>query len=392
MRWCTPQREGTGSVHKTRSLRAYPSNGDYVLGEVDDYEREQRRLRHPEGVVFREDVRPLVLREFNDASVRRAQERIDAGNWPEFYFTAKGLRRKQYIPENWGAVPRSVWAGDDAGRNDIGKSEIKALFPGVSPFSTPKPEALLERIIHIATNPGDIVLDCFAGSGTTAAVAHKMGRRWVAVELLESTLTQFTLPRLRKVIEGEQGGISTTQGRADKTPNGLPDGVSMEDAQTFQRVLSKVTDKDVSREVAAFVKTLRANTRTAPTTTVNWRGGGSFTLARLEPDVFDVDETMEMITLSDAATDDTDVLVRGIAAHMRYGRVDHHLFHGRRGTSWLYVTREYVDIEVARSVVAALPAGHTVCIAATASDPVVAQWLREHVPGSSVMPIPQGLF
>ena len=74
-------------------------------------------------------------------------------------------------------------------------------------FGTPKPEILLQRIIHIATNPSDLVLDSFLGSGTTAAVAHKMGRRWIGIEMGGHAETHC-IPRLQKVIEGEQGGIS----------------------------------------------------------------------------------------------------------------------------------------------------------------------------------------
>lgn len=78
-------------------------------------------------------------------------------------------------------------------------------------FDTPKPERLIQRILHIATNPGDLVLDSFLGSGTTAAVAHKMGRRWIGVEMGDHARTHCAL-RLKKVIEGEQGGISKDTG------------------------------------------------------------------------------------------------------------------------------------------------------------------------------------
>ena len=74
-------------------------------------------------------------------------------------------------------------------------------------FATPKPERLLQRVLHIATNPGDLVLDSFLGSGTTAAVAHKMNRRWIGIEMGEHAATHC-LPRLQKVLDGEQGGIS----------------------------------------------------------------------------------------------------------------------------------------------------------------------------------------
>jgi len=85
---------------------------------------------------------------------------------------------------------------------------MRALFPGDPSFDTPKPEKLLERILIIATNPGDLVLDSFAGSGTTGAVAHKMGRRWIMVELGEHCHTHI-IPRMQKVIDGEDpGGIT----------------------------------------------------------------------------------------------------------------------------------------------------------------------------------------
>ena len=104
-------------------------------------------------------------------------------------------------------VPKSVWLYEEVGENRNARQEVKK-FNLVDPFSTPKPEKLLERIIHLATNRGDLVLDSFAGSGTTGAVAHKMGRRWIMVELGEHCHTHI-IPRLQKVIDGEdQGGIS----------------------------------------------------------------------------------------------------------------------------------------------------------------------------------------
>ena len=86
-----------------------------------------------------------------------------------------------------------------------------ALFPGETPFGTPKPEQLMRNIVAIATQPDDLVLDSFLGSGTTAAVAHKMGRRWIGIEMGDHAISHC-LPRLRKVIDGEQGGISAALG------------------------------------------------------------------------------------------------------------------------------------------------------------------------------------
>ena len=107
-------------------------------------------------------------------------------------------------------MPRSVWGYDDVGHTQESMNESLALF-GNQRFGTPKPERLMQRIIHLATQPGDLVLDSFLGSGTTAAVAHKMGRHWIAIEMGEHAVTHCK-PRLDKVIAGEQGGISEAVG------------------------------------------------------------------------------------------------------------------------------------------------------------------------------------
>lgn len=108
-----------------------------------------------------------------------------------------------------GIVPQTLWPYTEVGHTQEAKKEIKALqFDAI--FDTPKPERLIQRIFHIATNSSDLVLDSFLGSGTTAAVAHKMGRKWIGVELGDHAYTHCAV-RMRKVIEGEQGGISKSQ-------------------------------------------------------------------------------------------------------------------------------------------------------------------------------------
>ncbi|MDD2608917.1 MAG: site-specific DNA-methyltransferase [Giesbergeria sp.] len=109
-----------------------------------------------------------------------------------------------------GMVPTTFWRNDEVGNNQDAKKET-LTFNAVVPFATPKPERLIERVLTLASNPGDLVLDSFLGSGTTAAVAHKMGRRWIGIEMGEHAATHC-LPRLQKVIAGEQGGISTAVG------------------------------------------------------------------------------------------------------------------------------------------------------------------------------------
>jgi adenine-specific DNA-methyltransferase len=136
---------------------------------------------------------------------------------------------KRFLSEvKQGVTPQTFWPYEDVGHTQEAKKEILAVFRD-DVFLTPKPERLIERILHIATNPGDLVLDSFLGSGTTAAVAHKMGRRYIGIEMGEHAVTHC-VPRLGKVIEGEQGGISES---------------------------------------------------------VNWQGGGGFRFYRLGPPVFD---------------------------------------------------------------------------------------------------------
>lgn len=104
-----------------------------------------------------------------------------------------------------GSVSKTIWFRLEVGDNQEAKREIKALFKDISVFDTPKPERLIERILTLGSNPGDLVLDSFLGSGTTAAVAHKMGRRWIGIELGEHCDTHC-VPRLKKVIDGEDAG------------------------------------------------------------------------------------------------------------------------------------------------------------------------------------------
>jgi adenine-specific DNA-methyltransferase len=117
-------------------------------------------------------------------------------------------RYKRFLSEvQDGLVPLTIWFKDEVGDNQEAKKEVKT-FNSDDVFTTPKPERLIQRILTLATNPGDWVIDSFLGSGTTDAVAHKMGRRWIGIELGEHCHTHC-LPRLKKVIDGsDQGGIS----------------------------------------------------------------------------------------------------------------------------------------------------------------------------------------
>lgn len=120
-------------------------------------------------------------------------------------------RIKRFLSEvKQGVVPQTLWMNSDVGNTQEAKKEVVALF-GSENFMTPKPERLMARVIEIATQPGDLVLDSFLGSGTTAAVAHKTARRWIGIEMGEQARTHCQ-PRLAKVIDGEQGGVSRVLG------------------------------------------------------------------------------------------------------------------------------------------------------------------------------------
>ena len=140
-------------------------------------------------------------------SKERVEQWITDGR---IFFGQKGdgaPQLKRYLNEvQGGVVPITYWSYEDCGHNDESRKESKALFEK-DPFATPKPERLIERILTLATNEGDLVLDSFLGSGTTAAVAHKMNRRWIGIELGDHAYTHC-IPRMKAVVDGEQGGIS----------------------------------------------------------------------------------------------------------------------------------------------------------------------------------------
>lgn len=125
-------------------------------------------------------------------------------------------RKKVYLSESEGIAPWTWWTNKEVGHNQEAKKENIVLFGSSNAFDTPKPERLIQRIIHIASNEGDLVLDSFLGSGTTAAVAHKMGRRYIGIEMGEHAYTHCK-KRLDMVVSGEdKGGIS----KAVKWENG----------------------------------------------------------------------------------------------------------------------------------------------------------------------------
>lgn len=233
-----------------------------------------------------------------------------------------------------GIVPNTWWTFEFAGHTDEAKKEVQNLNIGTgrNDFATPKPERLMQRIVHIASNPGDIVLDCFAGSGTTAAVAHKMERRWVTVEWSADTLERYVIPRLQKVIAGEDSG-------------GITEAVS-------------------------------------------WQGGGGFRHVQVGPSMFD--EVGDRIVLADWATNGQ--LARATAAQLGFEYEEVPPFCGKKGKQRLAVVDGMVNMDVIEILVQRLQDDETLVLCGTAVDLKARSALRKLRPGSTIRKIPSGLL
>jgi adenine-specific DNA-methyltransferase len=244
-------------------------------------------------------------------------------------------RIKKFLSEvDPGLVPTSIWSHEEVGTTGEGKQEVVALFPGQTPFSTPKPERLLQRVIEIATDAGDTVLDCFGGSGTTAAVAQKMGRRWLTVERESETVTRFTRPRLEMVVAGEDAG-----------------GI---------------------------------------TAAVAWKGGGGFRYVRMGPSMFDLDQETGEVFLADWATNGA--FSDAVAAQLGFERTDQPPFCGRKGRTRLAVLDGVVGPTETEFLVASLGERERAVVVGKAFTEEAEARLRELSPGSRVRHAPHDLL
>lgn len=297
---------------------------------------------------------------------------------------------KTYLATVAGKVPQTLWTHQQVGHNDGAKNEIKALFPGETPFATPKPERLLERIISVGSEPGDIVLDCFAGSGTTAAVAHKMGRRWITSELIVDTVQAFTKPRLTRVVYGDDpGGVTTRTERVDATEAGLPD-ITPDEAREFTRLLGKVSKgrDDLDRTT---LKLLKAATRTRDKTLTNWHGGGGFTHLVVGPSMYEVDPEDGDVYLSESATNGA--WSQSVAAQLKFTLTpDHPVFCGVRGRQRLAVIDGVADEVVVHTAVENLGEKERAVVVAKVVLPEAEARLSELSPGSRMRKAPRDLF
>ncbi|MBF6299096.1 site-specific DNA-methyltransferase [Nocardia amamiensis] len=239
--------------------------------------------------------------------------------------------RKRFESELGGLVPNTFWTHDEVGDNRQAKAEITRLFGRSAIFSTPKPEKLLHRILTIGSDPGDIVLDCFAGSGTTLAVAHKMGRKWVGVEMSPSTIETFTQPRLEKLVLGDDAG-------------GVTDALS-------------------------------------------WSGGGEFRCLTVGPSLYE--RVRERMLLADWAKGDE--FAQAVAAQLGFTFEIDKPFHGRKGRARLAVLDGVADDVVVRAIVSHLAEDERVIVVAKATAPGAAETLKDLSRGSRLLKAPQDL-
>lgn len=236
------------------------------------------------------------------------------GRWPAF---------KRYLSSDGGVAVGDVW--DDLPVLNSQERERNS-------FSTQKPERLLQRIIEVASAPGDIVVDCFAGSGTTAAAAHKMGRRWVAVERESTTVEDFIRPRLENIVNGED-----------------PGGISEE---------------------------------------VGWEKGGGFRALEVVRSMYDVEDRRAY--LAEWITDDA--FAEAVCAQLGFTVGDCPPFAGRKGRTRLAVIDGVADTSIIRAVVSRLDEGERVVVVAKAIATEAVQLLKELSPGSRLRKAPRDLL
>ena len=182
---------------------------EYELREIGDAEKRAAICGVGVGEV-RKGVKAIVLSKSLEESKKAATVVLKRGQWPRYFFSKNGkggIARKTYLSAVGDVPPTNLFEYKDVGHTDEAKQEVLKVFDGQSPFATPKPERLIKRVLEIATDEGDLVLDSFLGSGTTTAVAHKMRRRWIGIEMGEHAKTHCAV-RMKKVVDGEQGGIS----------------------------------------------------------------------------------------------------------------------------------------------------------------------------------------
>ena len=181
----------------------------YKLVDLQD-EEERAKICGVRVDEIREGVRAIVLADSLETAQKNAKKIYERGQWPRFYFTnggKGGIRRKTYKDKVGGRPVTNFWPFSETGHTDEAKKELLSVFGGRAVFDTPKPARLVQRVLQIVTESEDIILDSFAGSGTTAHAVLKMNkedggnRKFILIEM-EDYADGITAERVKKVING----------------------------------------------------------------------------------------------------------------------------------------------------------------------------------------------
>ena len=192
---------------------------DYELRDIEDAEQ-RAHICGVSAADVREGVQAIMLVNPLEESRQTALAVYNRGQWPRFYFTKGGMggiRRKTYLENLGGRLATNYWPYEEVGHTDEAKKELKAIFGGKSPFDTPKPTRLIERVLQVAAGKDALVLDSFAGSGTTAHACLRLNqadggaRRFILCEMM-SYADDTTAERVRRVIAGYGEGNRTVAG------------------------------------------------------------------------------------------------------------------------------------------------------------------------------------
>ena len=240
-------------------LRIMSEWANYKLCDLDDAAMRAQICGVSENEV-RQGVKAIVLADPLEIASAQAQKVLKRGQWPRYYFTQNGkggIARKTYLDSVDGPPPTNLWQYADVGHTDEAAKMLKAIFKGNATFDTPKPPRLIERILQIAGDKDTLILDSFAGSGTTAHAVLNMNkadggnRRFILVEMMDYT-DSITAERVKRVIDGYGEGKTAVEG----TRGGFR-FCELGEPLLIDGNLNETVDEEVIREYVWFTETKR---------------------------------------------------------------------------------------------------------------------------------------
>lgn len=290
-----------------------------------------------------------------------------------------------------GMTPMTIWKYTDVGHNQEARREVK-VFNEDSVFDTPKPEKLIERILTLGSNEGDIVLDSFLGSGTTSAVAHKMNRRWIGIELGNHAYTHCKV-RLDAVVSGEDiGGISYREPEhvfVDQTIDS--DILSPDEAREFNKLLNKVNRLSLlnNDEYQKLKRDLKDKLKTKKISHKSWHGGGGYRFYELAPSLINIDEFGEAVINKDY---NAAMLASAVALHEGYTYEPSERIFWKQSKanehSYLFVTTRHVSFDYLNSIVNTMEEDEFLVISCKSFDESIDRGIKNVV----IKKIPQMLL